>query len=160
MPLISEERCTEFKVLGYADNTAVYLHDRAAILQVVTILDDSASVSGLVTNCAKSMIVALDSRESALPLITCGLTLMTSSKSCRYMGVLVGQQDAVADNWNRCTQSLNRRFVIARKKNHTVERLVRIASAIAVPKTTFLTRHCWSPPSVVTRLNSMSQDFV
>ena len=36
----------------------------------------------------------------------------------------------------------------------------RLASAIAVPNTTFLARHCWSPLSVVTRLKSMIPDFV
>ena len=50
--------------------------------RVVTILDDFASVSGLVTNRAKSMIVGVDPRGSALPLITCGLTLLTSSEFC------------------------------------------------------------------------------
>ena len=44
--LTSGERCTQFKVSGYADDMAVYLCNRAAILQVVTILDDFASVSG------------------------------------------------------------------------------------------------------------------
>ena len=62
VPLTSDERCAEFKVSGYADDTAVYLRDRAAILKVVTILDDFASVSGLVTSRAKSIIVALDPR--------------------------------------------------------------------------------------------------
>ena len=63
--------------MGYADGTVVYLRDRAAILQVFTILDNTASVSGLVTNRAKSMIVSLASRGSALSLITCGLTQLT-----------------------------------------------------------------------------------
>ena len=101
------KRSIEFKVPGYADDTAVYLRDRAAISQVVTILDDLASVSGLVTN---RMIVALDSRRPALPLIICGLTLLISSESCRYLGVLVSDQDAVADNWNKCIRSLNSRL--------------------------------------------------
>ena len=70
----------------------------AAILQVVTIIDDFASVSGLMTNRSKSVIVALDPRGSALPLVTCGLTLLTSSEICRYLGVLVGRHDAVVDN--------------------------------------------------------------
>ena len=149
LPLTSGERCNEFKVSGYADDTAVYLHDRAAILQVVTILDDSASVSGLVTNRSKSVIVALDPRGSALPLITCGLTLMTSSKSCRYMGVLVGQQDAVADNWNKCIRSLHSRLVlVARGRNHTVEQLVHFQCYCGtqdhLPSTALLTSsiHC------------------
>ena len=49
VPLTSGERGTEFKVSGYADDTAVYLRDRAAILQICTIHEDFASVSGLVT---------------------------------------------------------------------------------------------------------------
>ena len=74
------------------------------------------------------------------------------------MGVLVGQQDAVADNWNKCIRSLNSRLMLAREKTHTVEQRARLSSAIAVPKITFLARHCWPPPSVVTRFKSMIQD--
>ena len=50
VPLNSGGRVTEFKVSGYADDTAVYLRDRAAVMQVVTILDDFARISGLLTN--------------------------------------------------------------------------------------------------------------
>ena len=76
------------------------------------------------------------------------------------MGVLVDQQDAVAENWNKCIRSLNSRLVLARENNHAVEQRARLSSAIAVPKITFLAWHCWLPPSIVTRLKSMIQDFV
>ena len=57
--LISGGRTIDFKISGYADDTAVYLRDRSAILSVVTILDDFAAVSGLRTNRPKSMIIEL-----------------------------------------------------------------------------------------------------
>ena len=64
----------------------------------------------------------------------------------------------MVDNWNKCIRSLNSRLVLAREKTHTVEQRARLSSAIAVPKITFLARHCWPPPSVVTRFKSMIQD--
>ena len=140
---------TEFTVSGYADNTAVYLRDRSAIMPVITILDDFSHVSGL------RML-----RSSALPLSTCGLTLQSPGDSCRYLGVLVGQQDAVADKWNKCIRSLWSRLVLAREKTHTVERRAKFASAIAVSRITFLARHCWPPPAMDTRLHSLIVDFV
>ena len=114
MPITTGGWTTEFKVSGYADDTAVYLRDRSAIMPVITILDDFAHVSGLRTNRSKSMMIELDPRGSALPLSTCGLTLQSPGDSCRYLGVLVGQQDAVADNWNKCVRSLWSRLVLAR----------------------------------------------
>ena len=105
------------------------------------------------------MIVALDPRGAALPLITCGLTLLTSNESFRYLGVPVGQQNAVVDNWDKRIRSLNSGLALSREKTHTVEQWARLASAIAVPKIASLARHCWPPPSVVTRLKSMIQDF-
>ena len=47
------------------------------------------------------MVIKLDPRGSAQPLSTCGLTLLAPREACRYLGVLVGQQVAVADNWNK-----------------------------------------------------------
>ena len=83
VPLTAGRRTAEFKVSGYADDTAVYLWDRSAVTTVVAILDDFATVSGLRTNRAKSMVIELDSRGSSLPLDTCGLTLQSSTASCR-----------------------------------------------------------------------------
>ena len=53
VPITSGGRTTELKVSGYADDTALYLLDRSAILPVIAILDDFAIVSGLWTNRAK-----------------------------------------------------------------------------------------------------------
>ena len=61
-PLTSGGKTTDVKISGYADDTAVYLRDQPAVLSVVTILDDFAAVSGLQTNRAKSIIIAIVSR--------------------------------------------------------------------------------------------------
>ena len=66
-------RTTDVKISGYADDTAVYLRDRSAVLSVVTILDDFAAVPGLQTNRAKSIIIEIDPRGSSMTLNTCGL---------------------------------------------------------------------------------------
>ena len=71
VPLKYGRRITDVKISGYADDTAVYLRDRSAILSVVTILDDFAAVSGLQTNRVKSIIIELDPRGSSMPLDTC-----------------------------------------------------------------------------------------
>ena len=160
VPISTGGRATEFKVSGYADDTAVYLRDRSSVTPVVAILEEFAHVSGLRTNRSKSMVIELNPRGSEQPFSTCGLTLQAPSDSCRYLGVLVGQQDAVADNWNKCIRSIWSRLVLAREKTHTVEQRALLASAIAVPKINFLARHCWPPPAVVTRLHSLIMDFV
>ena len=48
MPITTGGWTSEFKVSGYADDTAVYLRDRSAIMPVITILDDwlTCRVSG------------------------------------------------------------------------------------------------------------------
>ena len=74
-------RTTDVKILGYADDTAVYLRDRSAVLSVVTILDDFAAVSGLQTNRAKSIIIELDPRGSSMPFDTCDFRLHPSTES-------------------------------------------------------------------------------
>ena len=98
VPITSGGQTTKLKVSGYADDTAVYLRDRSAILPVLAIIDDFASVSGLCTYRAKLMVLELDPRGSAQPVSTCGLTVLAPVEACRYLGVLVGQQVAVADN--------------------------------------------------------------
>ena len=133
-PLASGRRTNDVKFSGYADDTAVYLRDRSAVLSVVRILDDFAAVSGLQTNWAKSIIIYLDPRGSSTPLGTCGLNLKPSTGSCRYLGVLVSQHDAISANWSNCIRYLWKRLVLARAKTHTVEQRARLASAIAVPK--------------------------
>ena len=41
-----------------------------------------------------------------------------------------------------------------------MEQRAQLSSAIAVPKITFLVRHCcWPPPAVVTRLHSLIIEF-
>ena len=72
----------------YADDTAVYLRDRSAILPVIAILYHFASVSDLWTNRAKSMVLELNSRGPAQPVSTCGITLLAPGEACRYLGVL------------------------------------------------------------------------
>ena len=141
VPIITGGRTIEVKVSGYDDDTAVYLRDRSAIMPVITIIDVLAHVSGLRTNWSKKMVIELDHRSSALPLSTCDLTLQSPGDSSRYLGALVGQQDAVDDIWNKCIRSLWSRLVLAREKTHTVEQSPQLASAIAVPKITFLARH-------------------
>ena len=98
VPITSGGRTTELKVSGYADDTAVYLRDRYAIVPVIAIFDDFAHVSGLRTNRAKSMVIELDPRGSAQPVSTCGLIMQSPGDICRYLGDLVGQHVAVADN--------------------------------------------------------------
>ena len=68
-------RTTDVKILGYPDDTAIYLRNRSAVLSVVTIHDDFAAISGLQTNRSKSIIIELDPRGSSMPFDTCGLNL-------------------------------------------------------------------------------------
>ena len=116
VPITSGGWTTELKILGYADDTAVNLRDRSAILPVIAILDNFASVSGLWTNRAKSMVPELGPRGSAQPVSTCGLTLLTPGEACRGLGVLVEQQVVVADSWNKCIRSHWSRLVLAQEK--------------------------------------------
>ena len=112
------------------------------------------------TNLAKSMVIELNSQGSDVPLDTQGLTLLPRKDSCRYLGVMVGQQEATAENWNICIRSIWCRLVLARAKTHTVEQRARLASAIAVPKIIFLARHCWPPLGIVARLHGLLMDFI
>ena len=75
MPITTGRWDTEFKVSGYAGDTADYLRDRSAITSVVAFHEVFAHVSGLRTNRLKSLVIELDSRGSEHPLSTCGLTL-------------------------------------------------------------------------------------
>ena len=120
VPLTAGRRTTEFKVSGPADDIAVYIQDWSAVPSVVTIIDDFTNVSGLRTNQANSMVIELNPCESDQPLYTCGLSLQASSASCRYLGVLVRKQNAVAENRNKCIRSMWGRLVLARAKTHTV----------------------------------------
>lgn len=158
--LSAGDRTTEIKVSGYANDTAVYLQVREAVEHVAAIMDEFAGVSGLTTNRAKSMVVELDPRGSELPLDTHGLTLLAQRDHCRYLGVLVGQQDAAAANWEKCIRAIWCRLVLAREKTHTVEQRARLASAISVLKITLLARHCWPPQDIVERLYGLIADFV
>ena len=96
--LSSHGRTVEFVVSGYADDTAVYLRKRSAVKQVVDILEGFGSVSGLLTNRAKSIVIELDRRGANLPLDTQGLSLIAPSNSCRYLSVLVGQRDNASED--------------------------------------------------------------
>ena len=151
VPITSGGRTTEFKVSVYADDTAVYLRDWYAIMPVVTILDDFAPGSGLRTNRAKQTVIELDPRGSAQPVSTCSFKNSGLDDSCRYLGVLVGQHDAEADNWNDHLRSLGSRLVLARDSTHKVEIRAQLSSAIAVTKLKLLARPCWPHPPVVTR---------
>ena len=129
-------------------------------MPIITILDDFNHVSGLWTNQDKPMVIELDPRGSAQPVSTCSITIQDPGDACRYLCDLVGQQVAVVDNWNKCIRSLWSRIVLARTKIHTVGQRAHIASAIAIPKITFLAWHCWPPRTVVTRLHRLIIDFV
>ena len=121
VPLASERRTADFKISDDADDTAIYLRDRSAVLSAVTILDDFSSILGLQTNQAKSIIIELDPRGSSMSLDTCGLNLRLSTRYYRYLSVLVGQHDAIPANSSYCIRSLWSRLLLARAKTHTVE---------------------------------------
>ena len=53
------ERTTNFNILDYPDDTTLSLRVRSAVLSVITIRDNFAAVSGLMTNRAKSMTIEL-----------------------------------------------------------------------------------------------------
>ena len=88
------------------------------------------------------MVIKLNSRGSEQDLSTCGITLQAPGDTCGYLNVLVGQQDAVADYWNKYIRYPWGRLVLAREETHTVEQRAQLASAIAVPEITFVARHC------------------
>ena len=113
-------------------------------------MDELAALSEITTNRAKSMVIEMDPRGSDLPIEMHVLTLLSPSSYGRYLGVMVGQQDASTENWTKYIRKLWCRLVEAIEKTHTVEQRSRLASAIAVPKITFLARHGW--PSLVSRL--------
>ena len=73
VPLASERRTANIKISDDADDTAIYLRDRSAVLSAVTILDDFSSILGLQTDQAKSIIIELDPRGSSMSLDTCNL---------------------------------------------------------------------------------------
>ena len=95
-----------------------------------------------------------------MPFNTCGLNLQPSTGSWRYLGVLVGQHDALSANWSKCIRSIWSRLVLARATTHTVEQRARTASTIVVFKTTYLAHHCCPSPAMVSRLQSLIMDFV
>ena len=66
----------------------------------------------------------------------------------------------MAERWIKCIRSLWTRLLLAREKTHNVVKRSRSARDVAVSKITFLARHCWSPPSVVTRLHSLILIFL
>ena len=45
------------------------------------------------------MVIDLNPQGSDVPLDTQGLTLLAPRDSYRYLGVMVGQQEATAENW-------------------------------------------------------------
>ena len=65
-------------------------------------METFAGLSGLYTNRTTSLIINLTSRGSTLPFDTHDLTLLAADESCRYLGVMMGQGDAAAENWTKC----------------------------------------------------------
>ena len=83
VPITFEGRTTELKVSVYAAYTALYYRDWSDVIPVVIILDYFAKASHVLTNRAKSMVIELDSRGSAVPLDTCYLTVQSFRDTCR-----------------------------------------------------------------------------
>ena len=95
-----------------------------------------------------------------MTLDTCGLNLLPSTGSCRYLGVLVGQHDAIITNWFNCIRSLWSRLVLAQARTHTVEKRATLARDIAVLKINYLARHCWLSTAMLTWLRGLILDFI
>ena len=106
---------------GYADDTAIYLRGSDGILQMLTILENFACVSGLAINRSKSIVSVLGQYDPSRRFDSYRLTLISPNEHCSYLGIQVGQGDTTYTNWDCCFRALYTRLVLAGEKTHTVE---------------------------------------
>ncbi|KAF1322066.1 reverse transcriptase, partial [Globisporangium splendens] len=150
----------DLRVSGFADDTAIYLNDSAAIPKVVEVLQRFGDVSGLRVNLSKSICVPLGTTDETRSDATHGIPILRGGDSCRYLGIRVGTSDSSDANWKTCEQALAARLSLAVAKTHSVTQRAEIARAVIVPKVLYIARHAWPSEAVVNKLQRFTKAFV
>jgi hypothetical protein len=104
------------KVVGFADDTKVYVNDAQEATELATVLDTFAAVSGLVVNKSKSLAIRLSARSYTAEVNVAGFPLAPVNQLVRYLGAQISTlpRPAVYGTW--CSNSYGRGFILQRSK--------------------------------------------
>ncbi|OWY99771.1 Reverse transcriptase precursor [Phytophthora megakarya] len=151
----------ELRVVGFADDTTVYLRTAAKVAILLTLTPFFGQASGLLLNELKTLVIALNPRAhqdgAHLPA---PLQFMDKSHHGRYLGVQVGSTDGSAATWIKADAQLALRLRLAMQKTMTVDQRSVIAAAIIVPKLLFIAQHAWPTAAHILSLDRKICNFV
>ncbi|OWZ02757.1 reverse transcriptase, partial [Phytophthora megakarya] len=159
--LRSEGGEVEVRVAGYADDTAVYLDSAAQVVAMLAITDAFGAASGLQLNHHKTLVIAL--RRNGPTHVIClppPLKWLTSDQYGRYLGIQVGSRSDPEPTWHKTIQQLEARLFIASQKTTTVEQRSLIASAVIIPKLTYIGQHAWPSTRTMNLVGKKIKNYV
>ncbi|KAJ8575808.1 hypothetical protein ON010_g3407 [Phytophthora cinnamomi] len=148
----------EVRVAGFPGDTAVYLTSPD---QVQTLLDgtsDFGAASGLQVLItprpwsSRSMLKAL-----SLPDAVC---MQEASHMGRYLGIYVGSRRDADHTWAVADRQLCARLHMTSQKTTTVDERCMIASAIIIPKLTYIGQHAWPSTSTANTFARKIKNYV
>ena len=148
----------EKRGVAYADDTTLYLRDRAGLTLALDIFERFARASGLCINRSKSSLVSLGMEPPAETVD--GIPCLSPAASIRYLGIQVASGCAQVANWDAVIRSLQVRLHLATQRSTTAAQRALIARSIIVPKITYVARHCFPSNDQRARLERLVRRFV
>lgn len=110
----------EFRIAGYADDTALLLRDDAQLPIAMSTLEVFSTTSWLRVNKGKSVLMPLGELSNQQPREVAGTPVLDRDKTCRYLGVQVGAGSTEPVNWATALASFRFRLRFAISKTHTL----------------------------------------
>jgi len=156
-------------VAGYADDTAIYLKSWQMQIEALAAVQTFSVMSGLMLNVSKSAAIDIGSSCHIQPSADSGIgqagsndqeAAVGSVRSVRYLGHIATAADPTEEAWEKAFRALTVRLRLAMDKTNTAQQRAMIATAIIVPKLTFIARHAWPTEAIVRQADRRIRNFI
>lgn len=144
-------------VSQYADDTAVIVSDNPSIAQVLQVYRKYELASGAKLNLGKCSGLWLGPWVSRVDS-PCGLRW--SSRSCKSLGIFVGNVDTEHDNFDQRLVKLNNVFLSWRQRSLSLSGKGFVTNALALSGLLYVAGSIAVPQWVIARVSSLCWNFL
>ena len=142
---------------GMVDDTVVHLRRGDLLDQVLPILEDFGTMSGLMLQKTKSMAISLDTSMQETHLR--GIPLLQQGETTRYLGIQIGHGDTTGPNWDKAMSATKAKMGMAAKVALTPIFRAKALQAIVEAKFRALAPHVLPSARIVRQWQNMVDNF-
>jgi hypothetical protein len=138
-------------IVGFADDTKVYVNFEQEAVELERVLDAFAEASGLRVNKSKSVAVRLLPSKELSEHIA-GFPVAAHDQLVRYLGAQISTTPQPGLVWDVVLQQLRARLHLAEVKTTDLLQRIQVCRVIILPKILYVARHTWPSAKQLQRL--------